>query len=175
MQNEDTSASTQTSTERPARERVGLVVYGTDAMAAAAAIGAAADAGVRQIWMTQGTPAPDTLTIFAAAAMQTTSVRLGTAIVPTYPRHPLALAQQALALNDLAPGRLRLGVGPSHRPTIEGIYGIPMKSPLEHLREYVTVLRQALWEGKVDYSGHYYKVRTPFPRTPHTPILISAL
>jgi alkanesulfonate monooxygenase SsuD/methylene tetrahydromethanopterin reductase-like flavin-dependent oxidoreductase (luciferase family) len=50
-----------------------------------------------------------------------------------------------------------------------------MKAPLEHLREYVTVLRQALWEGKVDFQGHYYIVRTPFPRTPHTPILISAL
>jgi alkanesulfonate monooxygenase SsuD/methylene tetrahydromethanopterin reductase-like flavin-dependent oxidoreductase (luciferase family) len=57
------------------------------------------------------TPAPDTLTLFAAAAARTSSVRLGTAIVPTYPRHPLALAQQALALDDLAPGRLRLGIG----------------------------------------------------------------
>jgi alkanesulfonate monooxygenase SsuD/methylene tetrahydromethanopterin reductase-like flavin-dependent oxidoreductase (luciferase family) len=50
-----------------------------------------------------------------------------------------------------------------------------MTAPLEHLREYVTVLRQALWEGKIDYRGHYYTVRTPFPRTPRTPILISAL
>src|SRR5438309_11849996 len=110
--------------------------------------------------MTQSTPAPDTLTIFAAAAMRTTSTRLGTAILPTYPRQPLALAQQALALGDLAPGRLRLGVGPSHRPSIEGVYGIAMTSPLEHLREYVAVLRAALWEGTVDHHGRFFSVKT---------------
>ncbi len=176
MQNKDTpQAAAQASSQRSTRDRVGLAVFGTDALAVVSAIIAAEDAGIKQVWMTQGTPAPDTLTIFAAAFMRTTSVRLGTSIVPTYPHHPLALAQQALALGDLAPGRLRLGVGPSHRPTIEGVYGIPMTAPLEHLREYVTVLRQALWEGKIDYRGHYFTVRTPFPRTPHTPILISAL
>jgi F420-dependent oxidoreductase-like protein len=176
MQNKDTSrAAAQASSQRSTRERIGLAVFGTDALAVVSAIIAAEDAGIKQVWMTQGTPAPDSLTIFTAAFMRTTSVRLGTSIVPTYPRHPLALAQQALALGDLAPARLRLGIGPSHRQTIEGVYGIPMKAPLEHLREYVTVLRQALWEGKIDYRGHYYTVRTPFPRTPHTPILISAL
>ena len=165
----------QASTQRPPRERVGLVVYGRDAAAAVAKIVKAEAAGVRQVWMTQGTPAPDTLTLFAAAAVQTTSVRLGTAVVPIYSQHPLTLAQQALALDDLAPGRLRLGIGPSHRPTIEGTYGIPMKAPLEHLREYVTVLRSALWEGKVDYQGRFYTLKVRLPRTPHTPILISAL
>jgi F420-dependent oxidoreductase-like protein len=176
MQHKDTtSATAQTSTQRPARARVGLVIYGTDAAAALSAIAAAQAAGVQQVWMTQGTPAPDTLIIFAAAAMRTTSTRLGTAIIPTYPRHPLALAQQALALGDLAPGRLRLGIGPSHLPTIEGVYGIPMTAPLEHLREYVAVLRAALWEGKVDYHGRFYTVKTTLPRSPRTPILISAL
>jgi alkanesulfonate monooxygenase SsuD/methylene tetrahydromethanopterin reductase-like flavin-dependent oxidoreductase (luciferase family) len=125
--------------------------------------------------MTQTTPAPDTLAIFAAATVQTSNVRLGTAIVPTYPRHPLALAQQALTISDLAPGRLRLGVGPSHRPIIEDVYGIPMTAPLEHLREYVTVLRATLWDGKVDYQGRFYTVKTKLSRTPRTPILISAL
>ena len=145
MQNKDTTPATaQTSTQHPARERVGLAIYGTDSAETLSAIAAAEAAGVRQVWMTQSTPAPDTLTIFAAAAMRTTSTRLGTAIIPTYPRHPLALAQQALALGDLAPGRLRLGIGPSHRPTIEGVYGIPMAAPLKHLREYVAVLRAAL-------------------------------
>ena len=176
MQNKDTTPATaQTSTQHTARERVGLAIYGTDSAETLSAIAAAEAAGVRQVWMTQSTPAPDTLTIFATAAMRTTSTRLGTAIIPTYPRHPLALAQQALALGDLAPGRLRLGIGPSHRPTIEGVYGIPMAAPLKHLREYVAVLRAALWEGKVDYHGRFYTVKTTLPRTPRTPILISAL
>jgi len=119
MQNKDTTpVAPQMSIQKSARERVGLAVFGSDALAVVSAIIAAEDAGIKQVWMTQGTPAPDTLSIYAAALVQTTDIRVGTAIVPTYPRHPLALAQQALALGDLAPGRLRLGVGPSHRPTI---------------------------------------------------------
>jgi len=176
MQNKDAAlAASQTPELRPIRERVGLVMYGTDAVAVVAAIIAAEAAGVRQVWMTQFTSAPDTMAIFAAAAVQTTSVRMGTAIVPTYPRHPVSLAQQALTLGDLAPNRLRLGIGPSHRPTIEGFYGIHMTAPLEHLREYVAILRAALWEGVIDYKGRFFTVKTTMPRTPRTPILISAL
>jgi alkanesulfonate monooxygenase SsuD/methylene tetrahydromethanopterin reductase-like flavin-dependent oxidoreductase (luciferase family) len=176
MQNKDTTSSVvQESSPKPARERVGLVVNGTDASAAVSTIVAAEAAGVRQVWMIQTPSVPDTLTIFAAAAMQTTSMRMGTAIVPTYPRHPLVMVQQALALGDLAPERLRLGIGPSHRPTIEGIYGIPMTAPLVHLREYVTVLRTSLWEGKIDHQGRFFTIKATLPRAPHTPILISAL
>jgi F420-dependent oxidoreductase-like protein len=172
MQNRDT---VPTSAQRPIRERVGLALYGRNAAASLSTIVAAEAAGVRQVWMTQTTPAPDTLGIFTAAAVKTTNIRLGTAIVPTYPRHPLALAQQALTISDLAPERLRLGVGPSHRPIIEGVYGIPMTSPLEHLREYVTVLRAILWDGNIDHHGNFYTIKTKLSRTPRTPILISAL
>jgi F420-dependent oxidoreductase-like protein len=169
-------AGRQASNERPTRERVGLVLVETEAAAAAVEHMRAAEvAGVRQVWMNQAPTAPDTLTVLAAAAVRTTTIRLGTAIVPTYPRHPLVLAQQALALFDLAPERLRLGVGPSHRPFIEGVYGLPMPSPLAHLREYVTVLRAALWQGQVDYQGRFYRVQVSMPRTPRTPILIPAL
>ena len=161
--------------QRPNRERIGLAIYGADAAAAAKAIVAAEAADVRQVWMTQFTSAPDTMAIFAAASLQTSRVRMGTAIVPTYPRHPISLAQQALTLGDLAPNRLRLGVGTSHRPAIEGFYGIPMSAPLEHLREYVDILRSILWQGEVDYHGRFFTVKTTFPRTPRTPILISAL
>jgi F420-dependent oxidoreductase-like protein len=176
MQNKDVSSiEGPISSRLSARERVGLVIAGTDTLAAVSAIVAAESAGVRQVWMTQGGPSPDTLSLFVAAAVQTTSIRLGTAIIPTYPRHPLTMAQQALTLGDLAPGRLRLGIGPSHRPIIEGTYGIPMTAPLEYLKEYVSVLRSALWEGKVNYQGHFFTVKTTLPRPPHTPILISAL
>ena len=167
--------ATQTPEQRSNCERIGLAIYGADAAAAAKAIVAAEAEDVRQVWMTQFTSAPDTMAIFAAASLLTNRVRMGTAIVPTYPRHPLSLAQQALTLGDLAPNRLRLGIGTSHRPTIEGFYGIPMTSPLEHLHEYVDILRAILWQGEVDYQGRFFTVKTTFPRTPHTPILISAL
>ena len=138
---------------RPARERVGLIVDGANAAVATKTIAAAEAAGVRQIWMVQSPFWPDTLTTFAAAATKTSTIRLGTSIVPTYPLHPLVLAKQAVALNDIAPDRLRLGIGPSHRMIIEDLYGLPQTTPLAHLREYVEVLRAALWDGKVDHHG----------------------
>ena len=161
--------------DRRLRDRVGLVVEGPDSSAVVEAIVAAEAAGVRTVWMTQGAAAPDTLAIYAAAATRTASIVLGTAIVPTYPRHPLALAQQALTVADLAPGRLRLGVGPSHRHSMEGIYGLPMGEPLAHLREYVAVLRGLLWDGAVDHRGRYFTVRASLPRSPRVPLPVSAL
>jgi F420-dependent oxidoreductase-like protein len=157
------------------RARIGLVIEAREAAAAMRAIAAAEAAGVEQVWMTQSPQTLDTLTLFAAVATRTTHIRLGTAIVPTYPRHPLILAQQALTVSDIAPGRLRLGVGPSHRLTIEGVYGLRQTAPLAHLREYVAVLRAALWEGLVEYRGTYFNIQTPALRTARTPILISAL
>jgi F420-dependent oxidoreductase-like protein len=125
--------------------------------------------------MTQSVGMLDSLTLFATAAAYTTRVRFGTAIVPIYPRHPLVMAQQAATINDLAPERLRLGVGPSHRHVMENIYGLSMPSPLAYLREYVEVMRQVLWEGKVDQQGKFFEVNTSFPRTVRIPLLISAL
>jgi len=173
MQNQDTKV--EASKPQTTRERVGLVVSGLDAAAAVAAIVEAEAEGVRLIWMTQSTPMPDTLGIFAAAGAKTSSVRIGTSVVPTFPRNPLALAQQVLTVSDLAPQRLRLGIGPSHRPIMEGVYGVPLTSPLEHLREYVSVLRAILWEGEIDHHGRFFNIHTKLTRTPRTPILISAL
>ena len=157
------------------RERIGISIGGPDAAALVASIEAAEAAGVTQLWMTQNPVSTDTLTVYAAALGRTSTVRLGTSIVPTYPRHPLALAQQAATVAALGPGRVRLGVGPSHRPSIEGVYGIPMEAPLAHLREYIAVLRAALWEGAVDYQGRFFTARATLPRPPHVPILVSAL
>lgn len=157
------------------RERVGISIGANDAAALVAMIGEAEAAGVEQIWMTQNPVSPDTLTVFAAAMARTSRVRLGTSIVPTYPRHPLALAQQAATVAALGPGRLRLGVGPSHRPSIEGVYGLPMEAPLAHLKEYVSVLRAALWDGSVDHQGRFFTAKATPRNPPRIPLLISAL
>ena len=74
----------------------------------------------------------------------TSTVRLGTSFVPTYPHQPMVLAQQALALHDIAPDRLRLGYGSSHRVIIEDIYGLPQTAHLAHLREYVSAACRTL-------------------------------
>lgn len=160
---------------RPRRDRIGVSVASPDAATLLEVIQEAESAGVAQLWMTQNPASLDALTIFAAALGRTTRVRLGTSIVPTYPRHPLALAQQAATVSALGPGRLRLGVGTSHRPTIERTYGIPMVMPLAHLREYVAVLRAALWEGKVEHEGQFFTARATLGQAPRPPILVAAL
>ena len=158
--------------------RAGLAIPRQAPAATLAAIERAEARGVPAVWSTVGGAAPDAVTLFAAAAVRTTRVHLGTSIVPTYPIHPIKLASQALALDGLAPGRFRLGVGPSHRPTIEGAFGLAMGRPLDHLREYVAVLRGLLWEGRSELAGAYYRVRAELPAgstPPRTPLLLSAL
>ncbi|HLH60568.1 MAG TPA: LLM class flavin-dependent oxidoreductase [Ktedonobacteraceae bacterium] len=159
----------------PLRDRAGLVVQAQDIATVIDRIREAEQAGIRQVWMTQSAGMLDTLTIFAAAAVQTTQIGLGTSIVPVYPRHPLVMAQQAATIEALAPGRLRLGVGTSHRHVMENIYGLSMPSPLAYLREYVEVMREVLWEGRVDHRGKFFNVNASIPRPARVPLLISAL
>jgi len=159
----------------PVRGRVGLVIEARDVATAINRIHEAEHAGVQQAWMTQSVGMLDTLTLFAAVATHTRQIRLGTSIVPIYPRHPLVMAVQAATVDALAPGRLRLGVGPSHRHVMKNVYGLSMPSPLAYLREYVEVMRQGLWEGRVDHQGTFFKVATSFPRQAQIPLLISAL
>jgi F420-dependent oxidoreductase-like protein len=157
---------------------IGVAIQRPTASTAVRAIEAAEAGGIATAWTTVGGTNPDGPTIFAAAAVRTERIGLGTSIVPAYTRHPAVLATQALALADLAPGRFRLGVGPSHRPTIEGMMGLPMGSPLRYTREYVQVLRGLLWEGRADVDGEYFRVHMGLPATaepPRVPILLSAL
>ena len=80
--------SSSPTTHPSSRARVGLVIEARETAAAITAIADAEAAGVEQIWMTQTPQSLDTLTLFAAAATRTTHIRMGTSIVPTYPRHP---------------------------------------------------------------------------------------
>ena len=133
------------------------------------------DAGYASYWTPQ-VPTFDALTVQALAGRQTSRIELGTAVVPSYPRHPSALAQQAATANALAGGRLVLGVGPSHAPGIEAL-GLAYDRPALHMREYVTILRALANEGKVDFEGEMYRMKTGFmcPDAAPFPIVISAL
>ena len=133
------------------------------------------EAGFSSYWTPQ-VPTFDALTVLALAGQQTSRIELGTAVVPTYPRHPSALAQQAATANALAGGRLVLGVGPSHAPGIEAL-GLAYDRPALHMREYVTILRALASEGRVDFEGEMYRMKTGFacPDASPFPIVISAL
>ena len=118
----------------------------------------------------------DALTMLALAGQATNQIELGTAVVPSYPRHPSALAQQAATVNALCGGRLVLGVGPSHRPGIEAL-GLAYDRPARHMREYVTILKELGAEGRVDFEGEMYRVKTGFacPEASPLTVMVSAL
>ena len=158
--------------------KFGAALHEFGAASQLAAIELADQLGVPTAWLTTGGAGPDAMAIYAAAAVRTERIALGTAIIPMFPRHPLNLVQQAIVVAGLAPGRLRLGVGTSHRPSTEPTFGIPFERPLEYLEEYVTILRAALHEGKVAFEGKRLTARAdvPLPQgAPKVPILISAL
>jgi len=153
---------------------IGVAIRGNKVSEALAMIEQAEQLGIHAAWMTTGGARLDSLTVFAAAAVRTQRIKLGTSIVPTFPRHPLVMVQQAQVVAQLAPGRFRLGVGPSHRPTIEAM-GIPFTSPLSHLREYLRVLKPLLQQGRVDFDGDYYKAHESIPEPLDLPVMASAL
>jgi 5,10-methylenetetrahydromethanopterin reductase len=95
----------------------------------------------------------DALTALAVAAREVPRIALGTAVVPTYPRHPAALAQQAGTVNAISGGRLTLGIGLSHQIVIEGMFGMDYSKPLRHMREYLSVLLPLSRGEKADFDG----------------------
>lgn len=122
---------------------------------------AADKAGLDTAWLTVGGPAADPFAVFVGAHFSGAErIDFGTSIVPTYPRHPISMVQGAVTVDQIAPGRLLLGLGPSHKPAIEGTWGIPFEKPLSHLREYVTICRALLEEGAVDFEGEILTART---------------
>lgn len=134
-------------------------------------------AGFPSAWSVHFTRGVDALNVFAVAGTQTSRIELGVGIVPTYPRHPLALAQQAATTQAFCGGRLTLGVGVSHRPVIEGMHGIPYASPAAHMRDYLSVLTPLLRDGSVSHRGEFYQVEGGFtvPGTSPVPVVVGAL
>ncbi|MEL7155173.1 MAG: TIGR03564 family F420-dependent LLM class oxidoreductase [Actinomycetota bacterium] len=101
----------------------------------------------------------DTLTAIAVAGQDVPDIIFGTAVVPTYPRHPQMLAQQALTVNNAIDGRLVLGIGPSHKPVVEDMWGMSFDKPIRHLREYLEILVPLLNEKKVRFRGESLSTR----------------
>lgn len=120
----------------------------------------------------------DALTALAVAGRSVRGIELGTAVVPTYPRHPAALAQQAITAHLALGERLVLGIGTSHKVVVEGAFGYSFDRPARHMREYLAALVPLLREGRVDVEGETitarYQVTGPRPeRAPS--VLLAAL
>jgi len=132
--------------------------------------------GYDSVWVTHGS-GRDSFLVLAAYGAATTRLGLGNGVVPIYPRHPVVMAQAALTLAEMTGGRFRLGIGVSHRSSMEAALGVPLREPLAVMREYVAVLRGAFGPG-VDFNGRHYRVRWSMgvpERLPAPPIYLAAL
>jgi F420-dependent oxidoreductase-like protein len=157
--------------------RIAVFFGGTnDAQGQVEAVVEAEQDGFDGIWFGQ-IFGPDVLTVIAMAGQKTSRIELGTSVVPTYPRHPVVMAQQALTAQAAAGGRFNLGIGLSHKPVIEGMWGMSYERPAVHMREYLSVLRPLLKEGRVSFNGEFFRVSATVqvvaPEPP--PVLIAAL
>ena len=118
----------------------------------------------------------DPLTAFAALAERTERILLTPAIVPSYTRHPIVLAMQALTAQAACAGRLRLGIGPGHASVVEQGYGLRFERLIRHTREYFAALRKLLGQGGGKFAAETVRFDwTLDVEAPPVPLLLSAL
>jgi 5,10-methylenetetrahydromethanopterin reductase len=119
----------------------------------------------------------DALTALTAIAGSTTRIELGTAVVASHPRHPMAMAQQALTAAAASNGRFTLGIGLSHRYVIEQEMGLCYQRPAAHMHEYLQVLMPLLTAGSVAFSGDFFSVNASLnvPEAVKVPVIVAAL
>jgi F420-dependent oxidoreductase-like protein len=134
-------------------------------------------AGFDDVWMTQ-IFSVDAMAALALIAQQTRTIGLGTAVVPTHPRHPIAMAQSALTTAAASGNRFTLGIGPSHKFVIEGMYGLSYGNPARHTREYIEALLPLLRGEETTHAGEQYqitKVQVAVPGAKPPSVMIAAL
>jgi alkanesulfonate monooxygenase SsuD/methylene tetrahydromethanopterin reductase-like flavin-dependent oxidoreductase (luciferase family) len=153
-----------------------FVSVGKSFDAAIARVKLADELGYEAVYVTQ-IAGRDALTVVTAYALNTSTIRVGTGVVPIYTRTPVTMAQTAVTIDELSGGRLNLGLGVSHRPVVEGWYGQTIDKPVAEMKEYVAIVR-AILRGEDPPPGE--KWRTGFhlvgvdPR-PDVPIFGAAL
>ncbi|MFP3899210.1 MAG: TIGR03564 family F420-dependent LLM class oxidoreductase [Acidimicrobiia bacterium] len=136
------------------------------------------EAGLHSVWIPQIPDDFDALTAATLVGRETTRLEIGTAVVPVQPRHPIALARQALSTQAACGGRLTLGLGVSHHWVIDEMLGLPYDAPVATMRAHLDVLEQALaGPGTVDVENDRFRVHAPLDITDiaPTPVLLAAL
>jgi F420-dependent oxidoreductase-like protein len=138
----------------------------------------AEEAGLATVWVPQIPDEFDALTAATLVGAETSRIEIGTAVVPVQPRHPIALAQQALSVQAVCEGRLSLGLGVSHHWIIDEMLGLPYERPVATMRAHLDVLDQALQgPGMVDVDNELFRIHNPLDITDvtPTPVLLAAL
>lgn len=156
--------------------KIGIGAGGTTLAEHIASIQKAEADGFASAWMPNifGFDAIMTLALAGAA---TSTIELGTFVVPTYPRHPTAMAQQGLTAAAATNGRFTLGIGLSHKLVIEDMFGLDYSRPIRHMREYLSVLIPALDRQPIRFHGEEYRVAAQFdvPIDRRPPVIVAAL
>lgn len=136
----------------------------------------AADRGFASAWMAQ-IFGFDALTTLALAGQRVPGIELGTAVVPTYPRHPMTLAAQALTAAAACDNRLTLGIGLSHQIVIESMFGYSFDKPARHMQEYLSILGPLLRNRSVSFTGETLRAAGSLniPGATAVPLLVAAL
>ena len=119
----------------------------------------------------------DAMTVLSLAAGETSEIELGTYVIPTYTRHPVAMAQQALATNAAAGGRFTLGLGLSHEVVIKDSWGLDFSNVVRHMREYLEVLVPLMRGEEVNHEGEAFQVHSQLelPDCEAPPVIVAAL
>jgi F420-dependent oxidoreductase-like protein len=119
----------------------------------------------------------DALTALAVAGREVPDIQLGTAVVPTYPRHPMTMALQALTTQAAIGGRLNLGIGLSHQMVVENMWGISFERPARHMKEYLSALMPMLHDRSVSFKGETLTAmgQLQLPPIDPPPVLVAAL
>ena len=135
-----------------------------------------ADAGFVSFWMPQ-IFGLDALTTLAVIGREVPGIELGTAVVPTYPRHPSMLAAQARTVQQVTGGRFTLGIGLSHQMVIENMFGMSFDKPVRHMREYLDVLGPLLRDEAADVTGETLSghLALDIPSSTPVDVLVAAL
>jgi F420-dependent oxidoreductase-like protein len=159
--------------------RIGLPGFGTSVDQVVRQAERAEADGFTSLWYASAV-AGDPLLAMAVAGRATSRIELGTAVLQSYACHPVHLAVRAAAVAAAigTAGRLTLGVGPSHRPIVEGVLGLSYDTPGRHTDEYVQVLGRLLAGEHVRFDGDELRVDAPPPALPdgaRVPVLVSAL
>ncbi len=132
--------------------------------------------GFDQAWMGQ-VFSTDAISMMTILGRETKSIALGTAVTPSYPRHPTSLAIQALTASAASKGRFELGLGLSHKLVIEDMYGISYAKPIKHMREYLEVLMPLVRGEACAFQGEEFQVNAKMniPDALPVPVIVAAL
>lgn len=132
--------------------------------------------GFDSFWLAQTAlvDAPAALGLIGTA---TETLTLGTAVVPTWPRHPHALAASALTAQAASNGRFVLGIGLSHRPVVESFYKMEWRKPVRHMLDYLDILLPLLETGSSNHEGEFFSYVGEGARPTTTPpkVMLAAL